>query len=131
MVTTDAGRVDDYEISRRAWQTLLITSVSMMLVAMDVTIVSVALPGITKSFSSTSTATLSWVFTSYNVTFAALLLLAGKLGDRCRRAVGRTAHRGTRAPSERRRSHLSRLARPVAFRVPGIASLDGHRRVGW
>jgi EmrB/QacA subfamily drug resistance transporter len=68
--------------SRRAWQTLFITSVSMFLVSMDVTIVSVALPNIEKDFSGTSAATLSWVFTAYNVTFAALLLLAGKLGDR-------------------------------------------------
>jgi EmrB/QacA subfamily drug resistance transporter len=68
--------------SSRAWATLFITSVSMFLVSMDVTIVSVALPDISKDFSSTSSATLSWVFTAYNVTFAALLLLAGKLGDR-------------------------------------------------
>jgi MFS family permease len=68
--------------SRRAWATLFITSVSMFLVSMDVTIVSVALPEISRDFSDTSAATLSWVFTSYNVTFAALLLLAGKLGDR-------------------------------------------------
>jgi EmrB/QacA subfamily drug resistance transporter len=82
MVTTDATRADDYAVDARAWHTLLITSVSMLLVAMDVTIVSVALPGITDTFSSTSEATLSWVFTAYNVTFAGLLLLAGKLGDR-------------------------------------------------
>src|SRR5262245_56016680 len=68
--------------SRRAWATLWITSISMFLVSMDVTIVSVALPDISKDFSNTSSATLSWVFTAYNVTFAALLLLAGKLGDR-------------------------------------------------
>jgi EmrB/QacA subfamily drug resistance transporter len=68
--------------TNRAWATLFITSVSMFLVSMDVTIVSVALPEITKDFSDTATATLSWVFTAYNVTFAALLLLAGKLGDR-------------------------------------------------
>jgi EmrB/QacA subfamily drug resistance transporter len=68
--------------ARRAWLTLFITSISMFLVSMDVTIVSVALPNITREFSDTSAATLSWVFTAYNVTFAALLLLAGKLGDR-------------------------------------------------
>ncbi len=68
--------------SRRAWATLWITSISMFLVSMDVTIVSVALPGISKDFSGTSSATLAWVFTAYNMTFAALLLLAGKLGDR-------------------------------------------------
>ncbi|MFT3854074.1 MAG: MFS transporter [Ilumatobacteraceae bacterium] len=75
--TTASGKVP-----ARAWQTLFITSVSMFLVAMDVTIVSVALPGITKSFDDTPPTTLAWVFTAYNITFAALLLLAGKLGDR-------------------------------------------------
>ena len=69
------------EVSARAWQTLFITSISVFLVAMDVTIVSVALPGITQSFREPAS-TLSWVFTAYNITFAALLLLAGKVGDR-------------------------------------------------
>ena len=72
----------DSRIPARAWQTLFITSVSIFLVSMDVTIVSVALPGITKSFDETAQTTLAWVFTAYNITFAALLLLAGKLGDR-------------------------------------------------
>lgn len=53
----------------------------MFLVSMDVTIVSVALPGIADTLHE-SPASLSWVFTSYNITFAGLLLLAGKLGDR-------------------------------------------------
>ena len=70
------------KIEARAWHTLFITSVSIFLVAMDVTIVSVALPGITRSFRHASQAELSWVFTAYNITFAALLLLAGKFGDR-------------------------------------------------
>jgi len=68
-------------VEARAWHTLFITSVSIFLVAMDVTIVSVALPGIARSFHESSS-TLSWVFTAYNITFAGLLLLAGKLGDR-------------------------------------------------
>jgi EmrB/QacA subfamily drug resistance transporter len=71
----------DAVVDRRAWQTLYITSVAVFLVAMDVTIVSVALPGITRSFDEPAS-TLSWVFTAYNITFAALLLLAGKVGDR-------------------------------------------------
>lgn len=69
------------EVTARSWQTLFITSVSVFLVAMDVTIVSVALPGITRTFKEPAS-TLSWVFTAYNITFAALLLLAGKAGDR-------------------------------------------------
>lgn len=69
-------------ITTRAWQTLLITSISIFLVSMDVTIVSVALPGIARSYEGTSQAILAWVFTAYNITFAALLLLAGRVGDR-------------------------------------------------
>ena len=72
-------------VGARAWPTLFITSIAMFLVSIDVTIVSVALPGIRHTFSSTSPATLSWVFTAYNLTFAALLLLSGKLGDRAGR----------------------------------------------
>lgn len=82
--TTAAATVNDSPagaITARAWQTLFITSVAMFLVSMDVTIVSVALPAISRSFHA-SPATLSWVFTAYNITFAALLLLAGKLADR-------------------------------------------------
>lgn len=79
MTATDAEPAE--VLGARAWQTLLITSISIFLVAMDVTIVSVALPGIAASFDEPST-TLSWVFTAYNITFAALLLLAGRLGDR-------------------------------------------------
>jgi EmrB/QacA subfamily drug resistance transporter len=71
----------DVRVDKRAWQTLFITSVSIFLVSMDVTIVSVALPGIAQTMHESSAA-LSWVFTSYNITFAGLLLLAGKLGDR-------------------------------------------------
>jgi EmrB/QacA subfamily drug resistance transporter len=69
------------EVGARAWHILIITSVSMMLVAMDVTIVSVALPGIRADFQEPD-ALLAWVFTAYNITFAALLLVGGKLGDR-------------------------------------------------
>jgi EmrB/QacA subfamily drug resistance transporter len=76
-----ADALPDIEVGRRAWEILAITSVSMLLVAMDVTIVSVALPGIRESFNEPEPV-LAWVFTSYNITFAALLLVAGKIGDR-------------------------------------------------
>jgi EmrB/QacA subfamily drug resistance transporter len=76
-----ATAAEDVEVGRRAWQILAITSVSMLLVAMDVTIVSVALPGIRDSFHEPEPV-LAWIFTSYNITFAALLLVAGKVGDR-------------------------------------------------
>jgi len=80
-VTGTAAVGQDVVVDARAWQILFITSVSIFLVAMDVTIVSVALPGIRDSFGEPPTV-LAWVFTSYNITFAALLLVGGKLGDR-------------------------------------------------
>ena len=151
-IVTQTGTLPIYgKIPARAWQTLFITSVSMFLVAMDVTIISVALPGITESFSGTPPTTLSWVFTAYNITFAALLLLGGKLGDRWGRkrsfmsglvlfAVasliaaiapdGGGVDRGTRAPGGRQRADLSGLARPAPAGVPAGTPLDGHRRVG-
>ena len=117
--------------SRRAWATLWITSVSMFLVSMDVTIVSVALPDISRDFSDTSSATLSWVFTAYNVTFAALLLLAGKLGDRWGRKrafqiglvhVPRRVDAGRAAP---RRPASS--SAPARSRPPGARSSTRRR----
>jgi EmrB/QacA subfamily drug resistance transporter len=80
-VGVPATAAEDVQVGARAWQILAITSVSMMLVAMDVTIVSVALPGIRDAFEEPD-ALLAWVFTSYNITFAALLLVGGKVGDR-------------------------------------------------
>jgi len=79
--TGTVAAADEAVIGAHAWQILLITSVSIFLVAMDVTIVSVALPGIRESFGEPPPV-LAWVFTAYNITFAALLLVAGKLGDR-------------------------------------------------
>ena len=57
--------------SRRAWQTLLITSVSMLLGGDGRHDRQRRAPGHHESFSSSPHATLSWVFTSYNITFAA------------------------------------------------------------
>ncbi len=80
-VGAPADTIPEVEVGARAWQILIITSVSVLLVAMDVTIVSVALPGIRAGFGEPEPV-LAWVFTSYNITFAALLLVAGKVGDR-------------------------------------------------
>jgi MFS family permease len=43
--------------------------------------VNVAFPSIEHTFGGTSRAELSWVLSAYNITFAALLLTAGRLGD--------------------------------------------------
>ena len=69
-------------ISRRAWETLLVSSVAIFLAGMDVTIVGVALPDISQSFIGVEPSVLAWLFTGYSITFAALLLLGARLGDR-------------------------------------------------
>src|SRR5262249_43286329 len=51
------------------------------MVFLDVTIVNVAFPSIEQSFGTTSRAALSWVLSAYNITYAALLLTAGRLAD--------------------------------------------------
>ena len=62
--------------------TLAIASLAAMATYLDSSVLFVAFPDITNSFSNATTATLSWVLTAYTITFAALLVPAGKLGDR-------------------------------------------------
>jgi EmrB/QacA subfamily drug resistance transporter len=49
---------------------------------LDLFIVNVALASIGKGFGGSSLAALSWVLDAYAITFAALLVVAGRLGDR-------------------------------------------------
>jgi EmrB/QacA subfamily drug resistance transporter len=49
---------------------------------LDLFIVNVALPSIGKDFSGSSLAGLSWILNAYAISFAALLVAAGRLGDR-------------------------------------------------
>lgn len=75
--------------------TLWIASLATLAAFLDTTVLFVAFPDIAATFSSASTAELSWVLNSYTIVFAALLIPAGKIADRVghRRAflVGSTA----------------------------------------
>lgn len=74
--------------TQRSGLVLAVTSLAVFLVFLDVTIVNIAFPDITATFPRASLADLSWVFTAYNVVFAALLIPAGRLADaRGRRRV--------------------------------------------
>lgn len=61
---------------------MAIAALAAMATYLDTTILFVAFPDITRSFSESSTSTLSWVLNAYTITFAALLIPAGKLADR-------------------------------------------------
>lgn len=62
-------------------QVLATTSISYILVTLDVAIVNIALEPISRAFLANITA-LQWVMNAYTLAFACLLLTAGALGDR-------------------------------------------------
>ncbi|MEM7341331.1 MAG: DHA2 family efflux MFS transporter permease subunit [Actinomycetota bacterium] len=67
---------------RAAQLTLAIAALAALATYLDTTILFVAFPDITATFGAASSATLSWVLNAYTITFAALLVPAGKLADR-------------------------------------------------
>lgn len=62
--------------------TVVLASVAVFLIALEITIISVALPEIEAAFPASSRTTLSWIFTAYNVGVASLMLIAGWLAER-------------------------------------------------
>ena len=74
-----AGLSAVYDHSRR---TLTIASLAVLATFLDTTILYVAFPDITATFSDTSASELSWVLNAYTIVFAAMLIPAGKLADR-------------------------------------------------
>jgi EmrB/QacA subfamily drug resistance transporter len=66
---------------RWRWATLAILCVTLLLVSLDLTILTVALPSIVNSLHATSSQ-LQWIIDAYAIAFAGLLLTLGSLGDR-------------------------------------------------
>ncbi|WP_093890867.1 MFS transporter [Streptosporangium canum] len=68
------------ERSMNRWAALLVLCVMQLMIILDGTIVTVALPTIQNDLHF-SQAGLSWVVNSYLIAFAGLLMLSGRLGD--------------------------------------------------
>jgi EmrB/QacA subfamily drug resistance transporter len=66
--------------NRRRWLALTVLCAAMMMIILDGTIVTVALPTIQRDLGFSS-AGLAWVVNAYLIAFGGLLLLAGRLGD--------------------------------------------------
>jgi EmrB/QacA subfamily drug resistance transporter len=68
------------ELRKRRWQALYVLCTGVLMIVLDTTIVTVALPSIQADlqFSGTS---LVWVLNAYMLTFGGFLLLGGRLGD--------------------------------------------------
>jgi EmrB/QacA subfamily drug resistance transporter len=79
-MTSGGTREVDRRVERRRWFALVVLSVGQLMVALDSTVVNVALATIQRElhFSHSS---LAWVVNSYLITYAGLLLLGGRLGD--------------------------------------------------
>lgn len=63
-------------------RTLTIASLATLATFLDTTILFVAFPDVSATFSGSSASELSWVLNAYTIVFAALLIPAGKLADR-------------------------------------------------
>ncbi|MET7770657.1 MFS transporter [Nocardia sp. NPDC005366] len=61
---------------------LAVVSVAVLLSSLDLFIVNVALPAVARDFGAADLSGLSWVLNAYAIVFAALLVPAGRLGDR-------------------------------------------------
>ena len=75
------SQADVVTVDRRAWLTLAVASIASFMVSLEVTVISLAFRKIAAAFPGTSTGTLSWVFTAYNIGVASLLLISGWLSD--------------------------------------------------
>src|ERR1700761_1670852 len=69
------------ENSNRKWYTLAAMCFALFMIMLDNTVVNVALPSIQRDLH-TDQESLEWTINAYVLTFAALILLGGKLGDR-------------------------------------------------
>ena len=77
-VSAPAGRPATAEPNR--WRVLALLSVAQLMVVLDATIVTIALPSAQKALGF-STESRQWIVTAYALAFGSLLLLGGKLGD--------------------------------------------------
>src|SRR5215467_2612804 len=62
------------------WAVLAVLGVAQLMVVLDATIVTIAIPSAQKALGF-STDNRQWIVTAYALSFGSLLLLGGKLGD--------------------------------------------------
>jgi EmrB/QacA subfamily drug resistance transporter len=72
--------ITDMKDDRRRWLALAVVCFAQLMVVLDATIVTVALPAIEGDLHM-SQAHLTWIVNAYLITFGGFLLLAGRLGD--------------------------------------------------
>ena len=73
--------MEETQRASNPWRALFPISVAVLIMAIDDGVLSLALPSIADEFQA-STSELQWAYNSYLLTFAALMLTMGVLGDR-------------------------------------------------
>lgn len=70
----------DHLDARRRWPALYVLCTGVLMIVLDTTIVTVALPSVQTELGFTA-GSLTWVLNAYMLTFGGFLLLGGRLGD--------------------------------------------------
>jgi len=70
----------EHQPDPRRWVTLAIVVIAALIVVLDNTVLTVAIPSILADFHTTLPS-LQWVLTGYSLVFATLLIIGGRLGD--------------------------------------------------
>src|SRR6202161_885633 len=68
-------------IMQRKWRISLIVCVGGFMASLDLFIVNIAFPAISKHFGGPSLGSVSWILSAYAIVFAALLVPAGRWAD--------------------------------------------------
>ena len=68
-------------IMQRKWRVSLIVCVGVFMSSLDLFIVNIAFPAISRHFGGASLGSLSWILSGYAIVFAALLVPAGRWAD--------------------------------------------------
>jgi EmrB/QacA subfamily drug resistance transporter len=68
------------ELDPRRWVTLGVLVITVVLVAMDTSVLNVSIPTMLRDLDTT-VPSLEWVIAGYSLTFASLLIVGGRLGD--------------------------------------------------
>lgn len=79
MISPEAPTTHQHADPRR-WVTLAIVVAAALIVVLDNTVLTVAIPSILADFHTTLPS-LQWVLTGYSLVFATLLIIGGRLGD--------------------------------------------------
>ena len=80
MAAVSGGADKSASAEPNRWAVLALLSVAQLMVVLDATIVTIAIPSAQKSLGF-STESRQWIVTAYALAFGSLLLLGGKLGD--------------------------------------------------